>query len=236
MGLGLSLRPAGPPGNPSRGRGVVPAAGRGTLNCPTPPHPGTPDAPPRRPVRPLARLPVRADLPAGRRRARSTSTATCGRSSPSTATPATGRTSRRAGCGSTARPTPSRAGDDGPAIVPGKAAESLLVQLDRRRSKPTGSCRRRATRLTAEQVGVLRAWIDQGADVARRRARPTTRRDWWSLRPLARPAVPQLVRRRRGPRPQPDRRVRPGEAAREGAAPRRRRPTAGRSSAGSTST
>ncbi len=52
-------------------------------------------------------------------------------------------------------------GESGPAVVPGRSADSLLVQLvagqDEDRVMPA-----RGKRLTAEQVGVLRAWIDQG--------------------------------------------------------------------------
>jgi hypothetical protein len=45
--------------------------------------------------------------------------------------------------------------------------------------------------LTPEQIGLLRAWIDQGA-VWPVHATATTEdpRDWWSLRPISRPAVP----------------------------------------------
>ena len=49
-----------------------------------------------------------------------------------------------------------------PAIVPGKGAESLMIQLvagmDPDRVMP-----QKGKRLTAEQIGVLRAWVDQGA-------------------------------------------------------------------------
>ena len=49
-----------------------------------------------------------------------------------------------------------------PAIVPGKSAESLMIQLvagqDPDRIMPA-----KGKRLSAEQIGVLRAWIDQGA-------------------------------------------------------------------------
>jgi len=84
-----------------------------------------------------------------------------------------------------------RGGGDGPAIAPGDGAGSLLMQLVAgleadRTMPPKGS------RLTSEQVGVIRAWIDQGADWpddsdATAEADP---RDWWSLRPLARPVPP----------------------------------------------
>jgi mono/diheme cytochrome c family protein len=50
-----------------------------------------------------------------------------------------------------------------PAIVPGNSADSLIVQLvtgqDPERIMPA-----KGKRLTPEQVGVLRAWIDQGAN------------------------------------------------------------------------
>jgi hypothetical protein len=53
-------------------------------------------------------------------------------------------------------------GASSPAIVPGNGAESLLVQLvsgmDDERIMP-----KKGKRLTAEQIGILRAWIDQGA-------------------------------------------------------------------------
>jgi hypothetical protein len=49
-----------------------------------------------------------------------------------------------------------------PAIVPGKSADSLMIQLvsgqDPDRVMPD-----KGKRLTAEQIGILRGWIDQGA-------------------------------------------------------------------------
>ena len=116
-----------------------------------------------------------------------------------------------------------------------RAGRSCRARRPRARSsssppalEPTASCPRRATRLTAEQVGVLRAWIDQGADWPGA-AGGDDGRDWWSLRPADPPGRARPLGRRRGPRAQPDRRVRPGQAAREGAGARRRRPTGGRS-------
>jgi mono/diheme cytochrome c family protein len=53
-------------------------------------------------------------------------------------------------------------GETGPAAVPGKSGESLLIQLvsgqEEERVMPA-----KGPRLTGEQIGVLRAWIDQGA-------------------------------------------------------------------------
>jgi hypothetical protein len=83
-----------------------------------------------------------------------------------------------------------KGGDGGPVIVPGKASESLLVQLasgmeEDRVMPPKGQ------RLTEQQVGVLRDWIDQGADWPGT-AGDDDGRDWWSLRPLSSPPVPAL--------------------------------------------
>ena len=50
------------------------------------------------------------------------------------------------------------------------------------------------TRLTAAEVGILRAWIDQGANWPDELAgKVEDKRDWWSLKPLAKPAVPRVA-------------------------------------------
>src|SRR5262249_46937397 len=76
-------------------------------------------------------------------------------------------------------------GDTGPVILTGKSADSLLIRyvagLDSKlRMPPKGDP------LSAEQVAVLRAWIDQGAKWPDR-AGGESAAAWWSLRPLARP-------------------------------------------------
>lgn len=59
------------------------------------------------------------------------------------------------------RDTLLKGGDSGPAVVEGKSAESLLIQLvsgqDPDRVMPP-----KGRRLTEEEIGILRAWIDQG--------------------------------------------------------------------------
>ena len=55
-----------------------------------------------------------------------------------------------------------KGGDTGPAIVPGKSADSFLIALVAGLD-PDKVMPHKGSRLTAEQVGVLRAWIDQGA-------------------------------------------------------------------------
>jgi hypothetical protein len=79
-------------------------------------------------------------------------------------------------------------------IVPGKGEQSPLLQrvagLDPdTKMPPTGAP------LTARQVGLLRAWIDQGAtwpDAADAGVRDQTRH--WAFAPLTRPAVPAVKR------------------------------------------
>jgi mono/diheme cytochrome c family protein len=60
------------------------------------------------------------------------------------------------------RETALKGGDSGPALLPGKSADSLLIALvqgvDSDNVMP-----KKGSRLTAEQIGLLRAWIDQGA-------------------------------------------------------------------------
>jgi hypothetical protein len=79
-----------------------------------------------------------------------------------------------------------KGGDSGPALVPGKSAESLLVRLvaskNRKERMPS-----KAEPLAAAEIEILRRWIDQGA------AWPAeTEIAHWAFRPLARPAVPAV--------------------------------------------
>lgn len=60
------------------------------------------------------------------------------------------------------RETLLKGGDSGPVFVPGKSAESLLVELVMG-FDPDSVMPKKGKKLTPEQVGVLRAWIDQGA-------------------------------------------------------------------------
>ncbi|MDW8309970.1 MAG: PSD1 and planctomycete cytochrome C domain-containing protein [Verrucomicrobiales bacterium] len=53
-------------------------------------------------------------------------------------------------------------GDSGPAIVPGNSAESLLIELVMG-FDPDSQMPKKGSKLTREQIALLRAWIDQGA-------------------------------------------------------------------------
>jgi len=90
------------------------------------------------------------------------------------------------------RETAMKGGDSGvPAIIAGKGAESPLVRLIAGLI-PDSPMPPKGPRLSETEVGLIRAWIDQGArwpDSANVRLADAL--DWWSLRPLQRPAVPK---------------------------------------------
>ncbi|RMG33405.1 MAG: DUF1553 domain-containing protein [Planctomycetota bacterium] len=86
-----------------------------------------------------------------------------------------------------------RGGESGPAIVPGKPDESLLieaVQYALLQMPPNG-------RLTDREVATLRRWIALGApwpkSSTRVAAQMRQRTDWWSFRPVADPPVPDVA-------------------------------------------
>src|SRR5206468_3122685 len=60
------------------------------------------------------------------------------------------------------RQTLLNGGESGPAIVVGKSEESHLIELVAGLD-PDGVMPQKGKRLTPEQIGLLRAWIDQGA-------------------------------------------------------------------------
>jgi len=87
-------------------------------------------------------------------------------------------------------------GDSGPVILPGKSFQSALIlhvaALDETRVMPP-----EGERLTAEQVGLLRAWIDQGAvwpaNAEERDPRLVGAAEHWAYQPLRRPALPDAA-------------------------------------------
>jgi hypothetical protein len=85
-----------------------------------------------------------------------------------------------------ARDRALRGGDSGPAIVPGRPAESLLMQrvqsTDRKERMPAN-----AESLGSAEVETLRRWVEQGAPWP-----DAAEIVHWAFRPLARPAVPSV--------------------------------------------
>ena len=89
-----------------------------------------------------------------------------------------------------------KGGDAGDAaILVGKSADSPLIHfvagLDADKLMPPKKSDK--PRLSADEIGVLRAWIDHGAvwpeDPSAAKREPL---DWWSLKPMTRPAVPEV--------------------------------------------
>ncbi|MBM3738549.1 MAG: DUF1553 domain-containing protein [Acidobacteria bacterium] len=87
------------------------------------------------------------------------------------------------------RETMLKGGQRGPAIVPGKPVESLLLKAVER----TGDLKMPPGKqtLSVEQIGVLRSWINQGARWENdNKDGGAGAPSWWSFRKPVRPAVP----------------------------------------------
>jgi mono/diheme cytochrome c family protein len=90
-----------------------------------------------------------------------------------------------------------RGGESGvPAIVPGKSDQSLLIKYVSATSDvvmpPAGP------HLSAEEISLLRTWIDQGADWPDENANTIAEAkhsNHWAFQPIARPAVPSIKSR-----------------------------------------
>ncbi|MBI3697397.1 MAG: PSD1 domain-containing protein [Acidobacteria bacterium] len=106
-----------------------------------------------------------------------------------------------------------RGGKSGPVILPGKSAESKLIQfVAGQKMPPVGS------KLTAAEVGILRAWIDQGAkwpkaephwafQKIRRPELPAIRKQAWTQNPIDRFVLARLEAEGIEPSPEADRRT-----------------------------
>ncbi len=81
-------------------------------------------------------------------------------------------------------------GEGGTIIVPGDSAKSRLVEIVARtgdiKMPPDGD----GTPLTADEITLLRKWIDGGTQGPADEKPQTDPRDWWSYRAVVRPAVP----------------------------------------------
>lgn len=85
----------------------------------------------------------------------------------------------------------------GRAIVPGRSADSVLVQAIAH-AHPDLRMPKKGDRLTAEQVGVIRAWIDQGAAWPETApvAQGRNPAEHWAFKAPVRPPVPSVRDRR----------------------------------------
>lgn len=85
-----------------------------------------------------------------------------------------------------------RGGELGPAIVPGKSEESLLIRAVAG-VKPDFVMPKKGERLTTAQIGLLRAWIDQGAEWPDSASvKVEDKRNHWAFKPPVRPPAPAV--------------------------------------------
>ena len=86
-----------------------------------------------------------------------------------------------------------QSGASGPAILPGRSAESRLIRFVSG-IPPEMLMPQAGERLSDEEIGLLRAWIDQGAEWpdAFDAAQHPRFRDHWAYRPFVRPEVPRV--------------------------------------------
>lgn len=85
-----------------------------------------------------------------------------------------------------------KGGELGPAIIPGKSAESLLIHAVAG-IKSDLVMPKKGERLKPEQIGLLRAWIDQGADWPESASvKLVDKRNHWAFKPPVRPTVPSV--------------------------------------------
>jgi len=88
-----------------------------------------------------------------------------------------------------------RGGDSGPAIEPGKSAESLLIQAIMGAEGVAAMPPKGEPPLTPAEIALLKAWIDQGAKSPAEvtQAGPAKGADHWAFRPVVRPALPPVT-------------------------------------------
>jgi hypothetical protein len=88
-----------------------------------------------------------------------------------------------------------KGGENGPVLVPGNSSASRVIKLVSGQD-PDSVMPPRGERLTEGQIGLLRAWIDQGANwpdsVAV--AKAAARKKHWAFKAPVRPAVPAVKR------------------------------------------
>ncbi len=85
-----------------------------------------------------------------------------------------------------------KGGESGPAIIPGKSAESLMIQAVAH-VRDDLKMPKKGEALSAEQIGLLRAWIDQGVDwpeSASAVSEEKNAKDHWAFKAPVRPKIP----------------------------------------------
>ena len=90
-----------------------------------------------------------------------------------------------------------KGGDHGPAFVPGRSAESLIVPVLAGVHADIAQMPKKKEKFTTEQIGLVRAWIDQGAEWAGgATGSHSTVTNHWAFRAPVRPPLPGTRNRR----------------------------------------
>lgn len=90
-----------------------------------------------------------------------------------------------------------KGGDNGPALVKGKSAESILVQVLAGTHPSLAQMPKKKEKFTAEQIGLVRAWIEEGAEWPEgSAAKSLTTTNHWAFQAPVRPVVPPPANRK----------------------------------------
>ncbi|HVY72381.1 MAG TPA: DUF1549 domain-containing protein, partial [Verrucomicrobiae bacterium] len=93
--------------------------------------------------------------------------------------------------------TALKGGEHGAPLVVGKSAQSLIVQVVAGLHDELAKMPKKGEPLTAGQIGLLRAWIDQGADWPASLAQASaTAKPHWAFQPVAHPVPPKVKSQR----------------------------------------
>ena len=93
-----------------------------------------------------------------------------------------------------------KGGDGGEAVIPGKPADSLLLEMINQKEMPP----KREPQLTPRQIDLIRKWITAGAPLKGKEEAPLeaadgerriseAERKFWSFQPPVRPVVPSII-------------------------------------------
>jgi mono/diheme cytochrome c family protein len=96
----------------------------------------------------------------------------------------------RGGLDLTTREGLLKGGDSGPAVVPTDAAKSRLYELVSHSTEPGMPYKRQ--KLSDDDIALLKLWIDGDAPYSGPLKKGEPADEWWSLKPLVKPAVPAV--------------------------------------------
>lgn len=85
-----------------------------------------------------------------------------------------------------------KGGDSGPAVVPGKAMESLLILAVTGKSDTISRMPAKGEPLSDTEVAILKRWIEGGAKIPTREVKAAVKSTHWSFQQPVRPAIPAV--------------------------------------------